>query len=42
MEDIIEVVKLATALLGLTTAVVGFLAKAQDGDRSDKRKSRKR
>lgn len=42
MEDIIEVVKLATALLGLTTAVVGLLAKAQDGDRSDKRKSRKR
>ena len=42
MEDIIEIVKLVTALLGLATAVVGLLAKAQDGDRSDKRESRKR
>ena len=28
MEDIIEVVKLVTALLGLITAVVGLLAKS--------------
>ncbi len=40
MEDIIEVVKLVTALLGLITAVVGLLAKAQDGGRSKKKRKR--
>ncbi len=41
MEYIIELVKLATALLGLMTAVVGLLAKAQDGCRSDKKKRKR-
>lgn len=42
MEDIIEVVKLVTALLGFLTAVVGLLVKAQDGDVPEKGKRRKR
>ena len=40
MDFVIEVVKLLTALATLATAVVGFVSKARDGVRKNKRKGR--